>query len=458
MRWRLVAVLVGFTAIVLLVQTIPLASYLRTVERDRLVTGLEREAFTIGGAATQVLEGDNPRPSPALTATVAAYGAASGSTVIVVDDTGIVVAASTLSDVGRDFSGPSRPEVQIALSGRVASGERESQKLGEPIVYVAVPVRSGATTLGAVRLTYPLAEFDATINDRVRGLIIAALITLCAAAVIAVLVSSGVTRRVRRLRDAAERIAEGDLTARADVSGGGEIEELAEAFNTMAERVEGVVESQRGFAGDASHQLRTPLTALRLRLDRAAELMADDDAAVSQVDAARDEIDRLQRLVDGLLVLARAEGRDQETAEVDITRIAADRVEAWQPLADERGVHIELDAPGMAMAQAVPSATEQIIDNYVDNALEVAPAGTTILVTVRLDAAGVVLLVDDEGPGLPQVDRQHAFDRFWRGRQDGAGSGLGLAVVASLAAAGRGQVWLAESPRGGLRAAARFAR
>jgi signal transduction histidine kinase len=458
MRWRLVAVLVGFTAIVLLVQTIPLASYLRTVERDRLVTSLEREAFTIAGASTEVLEEADPQPSAALTATVVAYAQASGSTVVVLDRDGIVVAASTVSDIGRDFSGPSRPEVQLALGGQVASGERESLKLGEPIVYVAVPVRSGADTLGAVRITYPLAEFDATIDERVRGLLIAALITLCAAAVIAVLVASSVTRRVRRLRDAAERIAEGDLTARADVSGGGEIEELAEAFNTMAERVEHVVESQRGFAGDASHQLRTPLTALRLRLDRAAELMTDDDPAVGPVDAARDEIDRLQRLVDGLLVLARAEGRDQETAPIDVAQVATDRVEAWQPLADERSVRIELDVPAMAVAHAVPSAVEQIIDNYLDNALEVVPDGSTIRVTVQVEPSGVLVLVDDAGPGLPPDDRQRAFDRFWRGHQDGGGSGLGLAVVASLAQAGGGQVWLDASPYGGLRAAARFAR
>lgn len=454
MRWRLVAVLVGFTAVVLLVQTVPLASYLRTVERDRLVTGLQREAFTLAGASVAVLDSPDPDPSAALSAVVQAYARTTGAVVIVVGSDGDAVAASDPKDIGRNFA--SRPEISSALDGRAASGERNSVTLGEPILYVAVPVRAGAAKLGAVRLSYSLAEFNATVELRVRGLGFAAVVTLCAAGVIAVLVASTVTRRIRRLRDAAERIADGDLTARADVSGGGEIEELAESFNTMADRVQGVVESQRGFAGDASHQLRTPLTALRLRLDRAAELMADGDPAASQVDAARDEIDRLQRLVDGLLMLARAEGRDQETVTVDLHQVAADRVEAWAPLAAERSVTIRFDSPGAALARAVPSAAEQIIDNYLDNALEVAPEGSTIVVGVRDEATGVLLTVDDDGPGLPTEDRGRAFDRFWRGRQDGAGSGLGLAVVAALARAGGGEVWLGATPTGGLRAAARL--
>jgi signal transduction histidine kinase len=110
----------------------------------------------------------------------------------------------------------------------------------------------------------------------------------------------------------------------------------------------------------------------------------------------------------------------------------------------------------MAVAQLVPSAAEQIVDNYVDNALEVVPDGTRIVVTVRTEPGGVVLTVDDQGPGLPPEDRERAFDRFWRGSQDGDGSGLGLAVVASLAQAGGGTVWLDASPLGGLRAGARF--
>ena len=104
------------------------------------------------------------------------------------------------------------------------------------------------------------------------------------------------------------------------------------------------------------------------------------------------------------------------------------------------------------------SAPEQIIDNYVDNALEQVPVGGRIVVAVRGDATGVLLTVDDSGPGLPVEDRERAFDRFWRGSQDGGGSGLGLAVVASLARAGGGSVQLGASPLGGVRASAHFRR
>ena len=458
MRWRLAAVLVGFTALVLLVQNVPLAAYLRTVERESIITRLQRDAFTIAGYSITALETPSPAASTALRTYVDQYAATSGARVVVVDDAGTAIVSSE----GRETEVyANRPEIQAALGldgqqARAVSGERDSKSLGGPLIYVAVPARAGTDLLGAVRLMYPAGEVNAVVDDRVRGLGIAAVITLLCAGVVALLVASTVTRRIRRLRDAAEEIAEGDLDARADVGGGGEIQELAESFNTMADRVQAVVESQRGFAGDASHQLRTPLTALRLRLDRAADLMTQDDPALDQVDAARDEIDRLQRLIDGLLVLARAENGDQVTVPVDVSAVAAERVQDWQALAGERHVRIDLDAPGMAVALAVPGAVDQVVDNYVDNALEVVPEGSRIMVTVRSEPTGVVLTVDDQGPGLPPESRDRAFDRFWRGRQDGAGSGLGLAIVASLVHAGGGAVWLDASPQGGLRAAARF--
>ena len=453
MRWRLVAVLVGFTALVLLIQNVPLAAYLRQVERESIKTSLQRDAFILAGWAIEPLSKPAPTPDDALTLRVDTYAKRTGGRVVVTDDQGVAIASSE-GRTGENYL--NRVEIKDALTGDASAGERPSESLGEPLVYAAVPVRVGNKVLGSVRITYPASEIDAAVSSRVRGLTIAAIITLMTAALIAVLVASTVTRRIRRLRDAAEQIAEGDLDARADVSGGGEIEELAEAFNTMADRVQGVVESQRGFAGDASHQLRTPLTALRLRLDRASELMDDEQPALEQVDAARDEIDRLQRLIDGLLVLARADNTDHITVPVDVAAVAKERIAAWQALAGEHNVDIELKAPGMAVGLAIPGAVDQIIDNYVDNALEVVPEGSRILVTVLAQPTGVVVTVDDMGPGLPPELLDRAFDRFWRGSQDGSGSGLGLAIVASLAHAGGGTVWLDASPLGGLRAAVRF--
>jgi signal transduction histidine kinase len=455
-RWRLIAILVGFTALVLLIQNVPLASYLRTVERDTIVAGLQRDAFLLAGLSVEALESGDPAAIAALEEPVLDYATRTGAVVVVTDAAGVAVAASDPADVGEDYS--NRPEIVAALNGSAVAGERTSQTLGEPLLYVAVPVRAGPEVVGAVRLTYPLSAVDEAVADRTRGLLLAAIITLVSAAVIAVLVASAVTRRVRRLRDAAEQIADGDLAARADDTGRDELGDLASSFNTMADRVQAVVESQRGFAGDASHQLRTPLTALRLRLDRAAELLDEQDPAVTQVDAARDEIDRLQRLVDGLLVLARAEGRQQEAVPTDVAAVARERVESWAALAAERDVTIEHDTVGTAVALAVPTAIEQIVDNYVDNALESAPAGARIRVSVVPEHDIVALLVDDSGPGMSPEDRARAFDRFWRGRQDQAGSGLGLAVVASLAQASGAEVSLEASPMGGVRAVARLRR
>jgi signal transduction histidine kinase len=458
MRWRLVLILVGFTTLVLLVQNIPLSTFVRDKELNARIAGLQNDAFTLAGYSVEYLERPSPVAKAALDEAVTAYSTVNGPRVIVVDAQGTAVAASVSSDIGQNFSNAERPEVTEALQGRTVSGERSSSTLGEPLIYVAVPTRVGPQILGAVRLTYPSSELNAQINSSIRSLWMAGLISLISAALIALVVSTAITRRIRRLRDTAESIADGDLNARVEDSGGGEIADLAASFNIMAERVQGLVERQRDFAGDASHQLRTPLTALRLRMDRAAELMDEDDPAVDQVDAARNEIDRLQRLVDGLLMLARADGRKSTPTPVDISAIARERIESWESLAAERAIGIDLTAPPVAVAFAVPSAAEQILDNYIDNALEVVPDGSRIVVTVTPATHYVQITVDDAGPGLSPENRVRAFDRFWRGRQDDGGSGLGLAVVSALAQASGGSVWLDESPQGGLRAGARFNR
>jgi signal transduction histidine kinase len=228
----------------------------------------------------------------------------------------------------------------------------------------------------------------------------------------------------------------------------------------MAERTERLVNRQRAFAGDASHQLRTPLTALRLRLEQAADAVDTDPATARQrIEAATGETDRLQHLVDGLLVLARAEGHDHPTVNVDATRVLLERAELWQPLAEEQSITIQVSAPGPLEIAAIDGALEQVVDNLVDNAINASPAGSTIELRAGLDGRRVAISVLDRGPGMTAEQCERAFDRFWRAADSATattGSGLGLAIVHQLVTASRGNIVLRPRAGGGLEAVATF--
>ena len=239
-----------------------------------------------------------------------------------------------------------------------------------------------------------------------------------------------------------------------DSQGAPELRTLATSFNTMTTRLAGLVDQQRRFAGDASHQLRTPLTALRLQLERATALVEQNPEEAAHIlgDADR-EIDRLQRLIDGLLTLARADAAEPASrATIDVSAIVAERASMWEPLAEEQAVRIDVVDRGGATAQAVPDALDQILDNYLDNAIAIAPAASTVEVVVDATVAGVTRVhVLDRGPGLSDEQLAHAFERFWRAadaRHDG--SGIGLAIVAHLATTSGGTVALQPRPGGGL--------
>jgi signal transduction histidine kinase len=301
-------------------------------------------------------------------------------------------------------------------------------------------------------LSYPASTIDARTDAKVRGLLLVALISLAAAAIAALFVSGTVTGPLRRLQRATERLATGDFTTRADVDEGPpEVRSLAVAFNTMTERIDELVDQQRAFAADASHQLRTPLTALRLQLDRGAQLVgADPEQARMHLEAAGAETERLQHLIQALLLLARPNA-GAELVPVDVATIVRDRVETWRPFATERDLELHLGAVPTAHAAAADGALEQIIDNYIDNAIGIAPPGSLIEVVVVPREDTVEVHVLDRGPGMPPDHLAHAFDRFWRaGDPAREGSGLGLAIVHRLAQSSGATVALSNRPEGGL--------
>jgi signal transduction histidine kinase len=246
---------------------------------------------------------------------------------------------------------------------------------------------------------------------------------------------------VHRLERATDRLAAGDLSARVDTANGPpELRHLATTFNRMVDQLTRLLDSQQHFVADASHQLRTPLTALRLRLENLeAHASAGDRERLS---AAVGEVTRMTRLVDGLLLLARGAGTRDVRAAVDVVSIVRNRTEIWSEVTRERGVSISLEAP---------DAAEQLVDNLVDNALSVSPLGTTITVRV-VGAQGMVEIhVLDDGPGLDPEERARAFDRFWRGAgTPPGGSGLGLTIVRQLAESCGGSARLEPRPEGGI--------
>lgn len=450
--------IMALTLLVLAVQDVPLALWLRQVETDRLVTSLERDAFVLAGRSEELLEEPSPEATGALTALAKEYRAAGGARVVIVDASGIAVVTSDDDESRVGASYASRPEFEQALAGSIATGQRYSTTLGEQLAYVAVPVLSGDEILGAVRLTYPEQVVTDAVNARLSVLGVVALTAAILAGIVGVVFSSTVTRRLRLLESVTEVISSGDLSARADAGQGApEIRSLSRSVNTMADRLQAMIDQQRAFAGDASHQLRTPLTALRLRLESARELaMTDPDAAAERIRSAEAEADRLLTIVEGLLQLSRLEASTAPRGTVDAAATARERVAAWQPLAEELGVTVRLTGSETAPARAVPNAIEQVIDNYVDNALGVSPGGGTITVDVSDTGAAIRIAVTDDGPGMDAVEREHAFDRFWQADASRGGSGLGLAIVRVLVEASGGTAHLERASGGGLRAIAEF--
>jgi len=469
MRWRLVVAFLGVMAVMLVAQDVPLASHLRRVERDRQLADLERDAFNIAGqAATALRVPDDPTQTDAeaqwvvdaLDDSIESYASTSGRGVVVVGDDAVVVVEAGRGQpaVGSGLSG--NPDIAAALNQQPAAGDVPD------VISVAVPVLDGADSVGAVRVSSPSSIIDDRADRRVRGLLWVAGISLGAAVMVALIVSSSVVAPLRRLQRSTERVAAGHFDTRVDETAGPpEIRRLASSFNAMTRRIAGSIEQQRAFAGDASHQLRTPLTALRLQLERTKALVEDDPpGAHRNLDAAENEIARLQRMIDGLLVLARSSGAERGDAEaIAVADVVAERVAVWGPLAEEQDVNVTSWVATSATAVALPGALDQILDNFLDNAIAVAPPGTTVDVVVDVDTTSpeplrhVDVHVLDRGPGLTDEQLSSAFGRFWRApgnEQDG--SGLGLAIVAHLAESSGGSASLARRPGGGLDASIRL--
>ena len=459
MRRLFLFALLGVSIVALLLSDIPFGLYLYQVERDRLITQLQRDAFILGGRAEDALEDSNTTGLDTTRDLAIAYRDEGGARVVIVNTAGTAVVTNDPTDSREGLNYGTRPEIAEALTGRVATGQRYSDTLQIELVYVAVPIYSGDSVVGAVRLTFNEQAIDDAVTRSLWGVYLVAFITLVFAIGLAFVISRVLSRNLVHLGDIATRLSHGDLSARADEPDGPrEVKELAQNVNQMATRLETLVQEQKSFAADASHQLRTPLTALQLRIERVREGLPDNPELGERFDEIDGELSRMRRLIEGLLALGRSSVEDVTRAPQDIGAIVRERVEHWRSLAEESDVSIQVASPESAIVWAVPTATEQIIDNYIDNALSVMPDGGELHIDVAVSDGETEVRVRDTGPGISAEDAERAFDRFWRGGATHEGTGLGLAVVKQLALSSGARVSLEPHPEGGTVARATFSR
>ncbi len=444
MTRRLLVTYLTITAFALALLAVPLGVTFAHREKERLLFGIERDADSIAA----VVEGSAHRAEPFRNTDIERYAARTGGHVIVVDTHGIALLDTQRpTDPGRDYS--TRPEIRAALTGRRVDGSRNSNTLRTNLLYAAVPTTAGGRVSGAVRVTYPAS----TLNERVWrtweriGLLCTGV--LAAVALLGFVLARSVTRPVHRLEQATDRLAAADLNVRVDeLAGPPELRHLASTFNRMAERLAALLDAQERFVADASHQLRTPLTALRLRLENLEAHVDEPDRAAVQSAAA--EVTRMSRLVDGLLAL-RAERRGADDRRRG--RRCGNRAGAGRHLARRavgtaerhraRRTRPRVGARGPGRGRAGARQPDRQRGRGRPTRHDHRRAGGERRRHGRAPCAR-------RGPGLGPDDRAQAFERFWRSAgAPGGGSGLGLAVVRQLAEASGGSARLdARTGRG----------
>jgi signal transduction histidine kinase len=382
-----------------------------------------------------------------------------GGRVIIVDSAGRLVADSAGTGLSA-ASYASRPEIRAVLAGTpISQGTRHSASLSQDLLFTAVPIVEGRQRTGAVRVTQSVDAVRAEVRKDTIALIGLGLAALALGLVVAWLLAGYLSRPLRGLTRAARRVEAGDIDARAEEAGAREHREVAHAFNDMTERLGQSMAAQRDFVANAAHQLRTPLTGLRLRLE-AAGLKTDDEALRRDLAAGEREAERLARTVTDLLTLAREGQRPAAVAPLSLTAAAEAAVERWISVAEEHDAGLELrDRSAGARVDASGEDVAVILDNLIENALEHTAPRTTVQVELSAGTDDGLIAVLDAGPGLAPGEEERVFERFVRGRSRAdrpRGSGLGLTIVRVLARRWGGEATIANRPEGGARAEVRL--
>ncbi|MEJ2867963.1 HAMP domain-containing sensor histidine kinase [Actinomycetospora sp. OC33-EN08] len=397
----------------------------------------------------------------ALGAELARYDQLYDASAAVLDRQGDVLVASRPGALAAAPDDDAR--IALALAGRRSPPVDTVWPWDARPMLLAEPVLVGGEVRGAAVTVSPTGALRTGVLLVWGGLALAGLVALAAAALAALPLVRWILAPVEELDAGTARVAAAVRAGRpADPVGGErgppELRRLTRDFDAMAATVSATLEAQRSFVADAGHQLRNPLTALRLRLATHAEDLADapvPDEVRDGPGVAIEEIDRLAAVLDALLALARTEGRVAPPVEVDLDRVLDERVATWSVLADHAGLDLHRAGARGLVVRSDPVTVTTVLDAVLDNAVKYSPAGSTIELTTSRVEGTVEIGVRDHGPGLPPEELGHATERFWRAGPDG-GSGLGLAIAARGAERAGADLTLELPEDGGLRVVLRW--
>ena len=250
--------------------------------------------------------------------------------------------------------------------------------------------------------------------------------------------SRSTARRVEAVNQTARQIMGGDLSRRVPARGAGdEFDELAENLNGMLDRIEALMDDVRRVSDSIAHDLRTPLSRLRGRLEQLRGLAQQGQVDLEAVDHAVADADGLLSTFNSLLRIARAESPALRAgfADVDLPGLLRDVAELYEPVAEERGLRLAVEAPGEVRTRGDRDLLFQAFANLLDNAVKYTPAGGTVRITVAGAPERPVVVVADTGPGVPEAESRKVFQRFYRldGARSTPGNGLGLSLVDAVA-------------------------
>ncbi len=328
----------------------------------------------------------------------------------------------------------------------VSRGGQEFAEVARPAVVPQGAELSAPTTM---LVSQPLAARLSAVAVVRRDILIFGGVALVVSWLVGTLAALWFTRRIRRLEIAADRIAGGDFEVAIDARGSDEVSQLARTFDRMRLRLANLDHARREFIANASHELRTPLFALGGFLELLADEDLDEGTRRDFLETARGQVDRLTRLATDLLDLSRLDAGQLglQAEPVNLAAAAQELVEGFQALAETSGHVLGIGTSEDVVAVADEQRVLQIGRSLIENALRHTLAGTTVTVDVASRDGTAVLVVRDNGHGIPREDQEQLFQRFYRGEGSAAhGSGIGLSISRELAERMGGGITLTSTP------------